>query len=68
MRAAIAWLLLVATPSSAAPVILRETRQLQLGGGICQTASTLFTAALLRGSRSRSAMKHPTTHPSEAIE
>ena len=32
-----------------APVILRETRQMQLGGGICQTASTLFAAALLSG-------------------
>ena len=32
-----------------APVILRESRQLQLGGGICQTASTLFAAALLSG-------------------
>src|SRR5881628_3721849 len=29
-----------------APVILRETRQLQIGGGICQVASTLFDAAL----------------------
>src|SRR5262249_27280505 len=27
-----------------APVILREERQLQLGGGICQVASTLFDA------------------------
>ena len=32
-----------------APVILHETRQLQLGGGICQTASTIFAAALLSG-------------------
>jgi len=32
-----------------APVILREQRQLQLGGGICQVASTLFDAALLAG-------------------
>ena len=32
-----------------APVILRETRQLQLGGGICQAASTLFVAALSAG-------------------
>lgn len=32
-----------------APVILREERQLQLGGGICQAASTLFCAALLSG-------------------
>ena len=32
-----------------APVILREERQLQLGGGICQVASTLFCAALVSG-------------------
>lgn len=32
-----------------APVILREERQLQLGGGICQVASTLFAAALIAG-------------------
>jgi len=32
-----------------APVILRETRQTQLGGGICQVASTLFDAALIAG-------------------
>jgi vancomycin resistance protein YoaR len=32
-----------------APVILREERQLQLGGGICQVASTLFDAALIAG-------------------
>lgn len=32
-----------------APVILREVRELQRGGGICQVASTLFAAALLAG-------------------
>ena len=32
-----------------APVILREARQLQLGGGICQVASTVFAASLLAG-------------------
>lgn len=32
-----------------APVILRAERQLQLGGGICQTASTIFVAGLLSG-------------------
>ena len=32
-----------------APVILREARQLQLGGGICQVASTLLVASLLSG-------------------
>lgn len=32
-----------------APVILRETRQMQTGGGVCQVASTVFVAALLSG-------------------
>lgn len=32
-----------------APVILRETRQLQTGGGVCQVASTVFVAGLLSG-------------------
>jgi vancomycin resistance protein YoaR len=32
-----------------APVILREVRQVQIGGGVCQVASTLFDAALLAG-------------------
>lgn len=32
-----------------APVILREARQMQLGGGICQVASTVFAAAMLAG-------------------
>ncbi len=32
-----------------APVILRETRQVQVGGGVCQVATTLFAAALLAG-------------------
>ena len=32
-----------------APVILRESRQIQVGGGVCQAASTLFVAALLSG-------------------
>lgn len=32
-----------------APVILRESRQMQTGGGVCQLASTLFVAALLSG-------------------
>jgi len=32
-----------------APVILRETRQVQVGGGVCQVASTVFDAALLAG-------------------
>lgn len=33
----------------AAPVILREARDVQVGGGVCQVASTLFDAALLAG-------------------
>lgn len=32
-----------------APVILHEMRQVQVGGGVCQTASTLFVAGLLSG-------------------
>ena len=32
-----------------APVILRESRQLQPGGGVCQMSSTVFVAALLSG-------------------
>lgn len=32
-----------------APVILRETRQVQTGGGICQVATNLFVAGLLAG-------------------
>jgi vancomycin resistance protein YoaR len=32
-----------------APVILREVRQIQVGGGVCQVASTLLDAALLAG-------------------
>jgi hypothetical protein len=32
-----------------APVILREVRDVQRGGGICQVASTMFAAALLAG-------------------
>src|SRR5262249_58093646 len=32
-----------------APVILHETRQTQVGGGVCQVASTVFVAGLLSG-------------------
>ena len=32
-----------------APVILRDARQLQTGGGVCQVASTVFLAGLLSG-------------------
>ena len=34
-----------------APVFLRGQRDEQLGGGICQVASTMFVAALLSGAR-----------------
>jgi vancomycin resistance protein YoaR len=30
-------------------VILRDARQLQTGGGVCQVASTVFLAGLLSG-------------------
>ena len=32
-----------------APVVLHETRQTQVGGGVCQVASTVFVAGLLSG-------------------
>ena len=41
-----------------APVILREERQLQLGGGICQAASTLFAAALIAGLTATERSRH----------
>lgn len=41
-----------------APVILHETRQLQTGGGVCQTASTLFVAGLLSGLSSVERWRH----------
>jgi vancomycin resistance protein YoaR len=43
-----------------APVILREARQLQLGGGICQVASTLFVAGLVSGLTVRERFRHST--------
>lgn len=43
-----------------APVILRETRQLQLGGGVCQVATTLFDAALLAGLSTVERWRHST--------
>lgn len=39
----------VARGYQAAPVILHETRQIQIGGGVCQVASTLFAASILAG-------------------
>ena len=41
-----------------APVILHETRQVQTGGGVCQTASTLFVAGLLSGLSSVERSRH----------
>ena len=41
-----------------APVILREERQLQLGGGICQVASTVFAAALIAGLTATERSRH----------
>ncbi len=40
-----------------APVILRESRDIQVGGGVCQLASTLFDASLLAGLRA--VERHP---------
>ena len=41
-----------------APVILRETRQLQTGGGVCQVASTVFVAAMVAGLSPLERWKH----------
>ncbi len=41
-----------------APVILHETRQVQVGGGVCQTASTMFVAGLLSGLTSVERWRH----------
>jgi hypothetical protein len=41
-----------------APVILREVRDVQIGGGVCQVASTLFDAALLAGLRAVERHRH----------
>lgn len=43
-----------------APVILRETRQLQTGGGVCQVASTMFVAGLLSGLSAVERWRHST--------
>ena len=43
-----------------APVILRESRQLQTGGGVCQVASTLFVAGLLSGMSPVERWRHST--------
>jgi len=41
-----------------APVILHETRDIQVGGGVCQVASTLFDAALIAGLRTTERHRH----------
>jgi vancomycin resistance protein YoaR len=41
-----------------APVILHETRDVQIGGGVCQLASTLFDAALIAGLRTTERHRH----------
>jgi vancomycin resistance protein YoaR len=41
-----------------APVILHETREVQVGGGVCQLASTLFDAALIAGLRTTERHRH----------
>lgn len=41
-----------------APVILHELRDLQVGGGVCQVASTLWNAALLAGLRGLERHRH----------
>jgi len=41
-----------------APVILHEVRQVQVGGGVCQVASTVFDAALLSGLGSVERWRH----------
>lgn len=41
-----------------APVILHEARDVQVGGGVCQLASTLFDAALIAGLRATERHRH----------
>lgn len=41
-----------------APVILHEARDVQVGGGVCQLASTLFDAALVAGLRATERHRH----------
>jgi vancomycin resistance protein YoaR len=43
-----------------APVILHEARQIQIGGGVCQVASTVFVAALLSGLTAVERYRHST--------
>ena len=48
----------IARGYQAAPVILHESRDIQVGGGVCQVASTLFDAALLAGLRTTERHRH----------
>jgi len=41
-----------------APVILHEARDVQIGGGVCQVASTLFDAAMIAGLRTTERHRH----------
>ncbi len=41
-----------------APVILHESKDVQVGGGVCQVASTLFDAALIAGLRATERHRH----------
>ena len=41
-----------------APVILHEARDVQVGGGVCQVASTLFDAAMIAGLRAMERHRH----------
>jgi vancomycin resistance protein YoaR len=41
-----------------APVILHEARDVQVGGGVCQLASTLFDASLIAGLRATERHRH----------
>jgi vancomycin resistance protein YoaR len=41
-----------------APVILHESRDVQIGGGICQLASTLFDASMIAGLRATERHRH----------
>ncbi len=45
---------------ASAPVILRDARQFQTGGGVCQVASTLFVAGLLAGLTPVERFRHST--------
>src|SRR4051812_8221070 len=48
----------IASGYQPAPVILHEARDVQVGGGVCQVASTLFDAALIAGLRATERHRH----------